>query len=277
MTGTYTPTIFNEYVATEARKLVGQGKFVSGVAYHPVSVTFTNTEQMSKEVFGFLHHMTMDQKEEITTYTRTEVLKHVIAPKTRVLLYQRVFEAPGMVIHERTTKMVTIPLTKEEVVEKIPMQMMMKPMMFVKGLKVVYSDSHLDAPTDRIRDVFGGSDEINYMYGGKYVWLVPMMTTMVSEAINHFDLVITSNADPHHDDLAKGAGGAYRYLIPVKKTTTDLLMTELTLARFSSDVHLLLSTMFYPHLPKGFTTDINMERGGEYLYLVWKLQKVYVV
>ena len=102
------------------------------------------------------------------------------------------------------------------------------------------------------------------------------MTTVVSEAVTDFELIVTSKVDPNHDDFAKGAGGSYRYLLPMRKTS-PLFVTELTLARFASDVHLLLPTMFWPNVPKGFTTDMNVGRGGGYLYAVWKMQRAYVV
>ncbi|KAG6889609.1 hypothetical protein C0995_016135 [Termitomyces sp. Mi166 len=277
--GSYNPMMFNEFVSKEAKKLVESGKLQSGASYRPSSVTFMTGHQMSKEVSSFLQNMTMDQPEKTMSYDRMEVRKVMIGPKSRMMVYQRTFEAPGMIIQEDTLKMIAAPLPKEEMVEEVPMQMMMVAMKFVKGLKlnqVVSSDNPLDAPSDRVRDWFGGSDEMNYMYGGKFVWIVPIMTTQVSEALTSFDLVITPKADPHHDDLAKDAGGSHRYLIPIKQTS-DLFMTELTLARFSSDAHLLLPTMFWPNLPKGFTSDINMERGGGYLYLVWKMQKAYPV
>ncbi|KAG6892120.1 hypothetical protein C0992_001746, partial [Termitomyces sp. T32_za158] len=90
----------------------------------------------------------------------------MVGSHSRMVLYQRVFEAPGMVVHEGYTKMMSVPLTEDKMVEEVPMQMMMMPMKFIKGLKVVYSDNILDAPTDRVRDYFGGSDDMNYMFDG---------------------------------------------------------------------------------------------------------------
>ncbi|KAG6867897.1 hypothetical protein C0993_009743 [Termitomyces sp. T159_Od127] len=275
--GLYTSMMFNEFLAKEAKTLVTLGKLQTDTSYRPLTVSFMDGHKMSKEVCSFLQNMTMDQQEEIVSYSRMEVRKCMVGSNTRMVLYQRVFEAPGMTVHEGITKMMPAPLTQDKMIEEIPMQMTLTAMKFIKGLKVVYSDDLLDAPIDRVRDYFGGSDDMNYMYDGKFVWIVPIMTTKVSEALTRFDTLITHNASPNHDDLAKGDGGSYRYLLPVKETHSNMFMTELTLARFASDVHLMLPLMFYPHLPKGFTGDINMGRGSGYMYLAYKMQRAFTV
>ena len=49
----------------------------------------------------------------------------------------------------------------------------------------------------------------------RYVWLVPRYTTEWSAAAVRFELVIQGGANGSLQDLAKGAGGDFRYLIPV--------------------------------------------------------------
>ncbi|KAG6867895.1 hypothetical protein C0993_009741 [Termitomyces sp. T159_Od127] len=143
-------------------------------------------------------------------------------------------------------------------------------------LEVVYGEQATDAPGDRIRDWYNGSDDINRSFGGKYVWLVPEWTTQVSQALTNVDLVIQGQADTRYDDLAKGAGGNYRYLIPVRRSNQKLFISALTLAR-SEDALNDIPEQIWRSLPQGATNDINKGRHGDFLYLVWELQRAYEV
>ncbi|KAH0581530.1 hypothetical protein H2248_011239 [Termitomyces sp. 'cryptogamus'] len=105
----------------------------------------------------------------------------------------------------------------------------------IVNFKVVYSDTPLNASPDRVLDWFKGSDDINNKFGSKYVWIVPEITTQVSEALTKFELVIMTKAHPGYDDLSKGARGDYRYLVSVKQSDKYLLVAGPTLARIKSN------------------------------------------
>ncbi|KAG6875389.1 hypothetical protein C0992_004019 [Termitomyces sp. T32_za158] len=98
----------------------------------------------------------------------------------------------------------------------------------------------------------------------------------VSQALTNVDLVIQSQPDTRYDDLAKGAGGSYRYLIPVRQSNQKLFISAFTLAR--SEVALdEVPEKIWHSLPQGATNDINKGRRGDFLYLVWELQRAYEV
>lgn len=74
--------------------------------------------------------------------------------------------------------------------------------------------------------------------------------------------------DPNRLDLAKGAGGAFRYLLPFCNPQTADRICALGLLRSSEAVGTP------PEGYTGMTSDINKDRGGSYLYLVWKSENV---
>ncbi|EKM56393.1 uncharacterized protein PHACADRAFT_92490, partial [Phanerochaete carnosa HHB-10118-sp] len=130
---------------------------------------------------------------------------------------------------------------------------------------VVYGDEPSQAPSNRIHELGGQSDDINYQFGGSYVWLVPDYTNERENGAIGFDLVIQGSEDPSLKDLAKGAGGDYRYLIVNTDISQERKITALALLRSESSVDMP---------PLGWdeaTIDINKGRGKMYLYLVWKL------
>ncbi|KAK7690845.1 hypothetical protein QCA50_005947 [Cerrena zonata] len=132
------------------------------------------------------------------------------------------------------------------------------------NLKVVYGDAPSQAPSDRVRELTGLSDDINYQFGGKYVWLVPQYTEDVGSAATGFDIVIQGESDPALDDLAKGAGGDYRYIIPRTNQQEERKVTQVILLRRDSSIGQV------PAGWDGITIDINKGRGKTFLYLAWK-------
>lgn len=82
--------------------------------------------------------------------------------------------------------------------------------------------------------------------------------------------MIQGEADSRYNDLAKGAKGKYRYLVPIKQSGKGLI-TEVMLYRSNSAVDDFGPTY------SGHTIDINEGRKGGYLYLCWKSQKAYAV
>jgi len=99
-------------------------------------------------------------------------------------------------------------------------------------------------------------EDINKGYGGDYVWLRPIYTYNSSEGANSFHVEIYDHK--HYDkieDLARGAGGAYRYLVPSHSGNCCDKIRDVWLSDFQNG--------------RGFTKDINEGRGGRYLYLNW--------
>ncbi|KAG5643219.1 hypothetical protein DXG03_001340 [Asterophora parasitica] len=99
--------------------------------------------------------------------------------------------------------------------------------------------------------------------------LVPRYTTNTKEALTRFDIVIQPDEDKRHDDLAKGAGGKFRYLIHVNQQT-NLLITKAALRRSGSN----------GSAPDDWdlqTTDINKGRNGDYLFVLSKVERAWPV
>ncbi|TBU39219.1 hypothetical protein BD309DRAFT_452434 [Dichomitus squalens] len=135
---------------------------------------------------------------------------------------------------------------------------------WISHIAVRYGDQPSQQPPERVLAQHGESDDINYQYGGKYVWLVPQYTTNPHQAATRFDIVIQEHGDPAPNDLAKGAGGDFRYLIPRKDITAQRKVVQVVLCHQD---HELFGT------PEGWdrcTIDINKIRGKTYLYLLWK-------
>jgi hypothetical protein len=106
----------------------------------------------------------------------------------------------------------------------------------------------------------------------RYIWLVPKYTNNAAAAATSFDFVNQSSRNAKYSDLANGAGGDWRYLIPVCDPRQKAKITECALLRASS----MISVDDIRKL--GWTNmsgDINRGRKGDWLYLIWKTQVAY--
>ena len=107
------------------------------------------------------------------------------------------------------------------------------------------------------------SADTNRGFGGKYTWIVPVLTDEREEAADHFDLEITwflpYEMVGRDKDLAITTGGDYRYLIPVRGSQA---IQNLCLER--------LYFFGYFASRSNCTRDINYDRGGTFLYLCWQ-------
>lgn len=115
-----------------------------------------------------------------------------------------------------------------------------------------------------------------FFFRGRFVYLKPVYTKDSTQAATFFDLVIQDSSNAAYSDLAKGAGGAFRFLIPVYNARENKKIVGATLFR-STDASTkpkpsaLIQTWGY----NDSTIDINKDRKGDYLYLVWKTQLAY--
>ncbi|KAK6526200.1 hypothetical protein TWF281_011235 [Arthrobotrys megalospora] len=87
-----------------------------------------------------------------------------------------------------------------------------------------------------------------------------------SRGMTDIRLWITDYNDGLNDDLAKGAGGKYRYLLPEENIENEYI-TEVALWRGKLDSAPYGWKWAYD---PGVAADINSGRGGDYLYLVYK-------
>ncbi|KAI0118094.1 hypothetical protein F4776DRAFT_666125 [Hypoxylon sp. NC0597] len=128
------------------------------------------------------------------------------------------------------------------------------PVEHVRETDVVYGTSKSDAPDTRA-----------------YVWLVPVYTYDPDEAGTSFNILIQSNSVEGWKDLAKGAGGDYRYVRVVQDSSIAQKAVALTLVRMqdSAPAENILARLGPGW--DGARRDINENRGGDYLYFAWQL------
>ncbi|KAF7556418.1 hypothetical protein G7Z17_g1388 [Cylindrodendrum hubeiense] len=121
-----------------------------------------------------------------------------------------------------------------------------------------YSDNKNEEPSDNIKELNGASTDINKGHDGDYVWLHVRRATRPSEMVSNIWIDMRDNDENGRDDLAKGAGGDYRF------------------PAWSNDRGTGRSDDKQDSAPNGWTGktgDINDGRGGDYLYLIWKTQQ----
>ena len=117
---------------------------------------------------------------------------------------------------------------------------------YVKGIEVEWKDDK-GASTGYI------NEDINKGMGGKHVYITAKWSDNKDEAANSFEFLKTPDKIDEYKDLAKGAGGDYRYLVPKLSSATQkitgIFLTEIR--------------------QQNCTADINGGRGGRDLFLCW--------
>ncbi|KAH6870917.1 hypothetical protein B0T10DRAFT_611422 [Thelonectria olida] len=138
---------------------------------------------------------------------------------------------------------------------------------FVSAIEVIYTDDN-NKPQHTLTELDGADPDINKGFKGKYVWLRLRHATKPEEMVNHIWRDYLDNPLPDRgDDLSAGAGGLYRYL----QWSHDMRAKY-----FVSSVFVWRSSKEQNSPPAGYagkTDDINKGRGGDFLYLVWKVRE----
>ncbi|KAJ3559519.1 hypothetical protein NM688_g292 [Phlebia brevispora] len=135
---------------------------------------------------------------------------------------------------------------------------------FVSGITVEYGSKLSQQSVTYVTDIHGGGDDINMGFHGCYVWISASYTSRAADACNSFVVVVQDKEDPDRPNLAKGAGGSYRYIVPVSDASNDRRITYIRLLR----THSAVSTP--PNGYSGMSTNLNDGRGGDFLYLIWR-------
>ncbi|KAG6848827.1 hypothetical protein H0H93_013681 [Arthromyces matolae] len=275
----YTSKQFNQSVASKAQKLAEQGhiKLEAGVSYGPVSANMGIGYESSKEINDMLENTTEVQSESDITTEKEEQRTYTVGPRSRLCLYQRLFEGPGMTLFGQVTRTTPKPLGPSEHEQDTSIDLVLVPQTFAEKtitIKVIYTWLDTEAPIDRIQANNTYSDEINEgNWTGYLVWLVAETTTKVSEALTTVDTILTDKPDPKLTDLAAGGGTGkfpFRYLVPVRQHDKTSYITKLGLYRSYGSSPPDLSGFAGRH-----TRDLNEARDGGYLYLVWETQGAY--
>ncbi|KZO91091.1 hypothetical protein CALVIDRAFT_542142 [Calocera viscosa TUFC12733] len=137
---------------------------------------------------------------------------------------------------------------------------------FLDDLEVLYSDEAVGEPRLAVREAWDQGADINKGFGGKYVWLIPHYTREESHGSTSWAIMITNIVQSGRADLAKGAGGYFRYLDRYSVREKAERIREVYLIRGKEHLEEAKTKGWI----SGHTDDINRDRGGDYLYLVWK-------
>ncbi|KAI0696445.1 hypothetical protein BC835DRAFT_1271922 [Cytidiella melzeri] len=246
---------FNETVRKELEKEHVNTEV--GASYEGINSKIDASIDVSSEVNDTLRQTTENTFKSNYSKTTTFQRDITVGPNSKLALYQQRFQAPGINVQGSAVS------TNPPSPQAVTIEYTVKPIRFVKDIEVHYGDHPSDAPANRVLELSGGNDDINYQYGGKYVWIVPTFTYNAALAATRFDLFIQKDAHSGWSDLAKGAGGDYRYLEAVPDTNNSSKLTDLKLYRSNNAVGA------FPLPYTGHTSDINSNRGKTYLYLIW--------
>ncbi|KAF7981208.1 hypothetical protein HWV62_34541 [Athelia sp. TMB] len=149
------------------------------------------------------------------------------------------------------------------------------PQQYICNLRVVYTGSSSQMPTNAIEEVQGRSNDIGKDMGGSFVWLVPEYTATKVKALTSISVEIHEKPWDGHDDLAKEARGTrHRYLHFEKNPDEPKKIDQIVLVRSEPSES--------PHVSDEYSTlsgNINESRGGDFLFLAWstipKAEKMY--
>lgn len=211
------------------------------------------------------------QKRGSSSYKVELSVNGPIEPGQSLYIYEKKIDFSGKLqpMGTKETLYSTDPNPKElnePVTLRVPVDIVLKK--YLRKFKVVYYD--VKTRSEKFVQTIGypnGDDnrnDINRGLGGKYVYLEPVWTTNTAEAAEVIDIIIQDHAssDPNDLDLAKGAVGfQYRYVYT--NTYWGLFgITQVALIEGERGR--------VPDGWDGITVDINKNRGGRHLYLVWK-------
>lgn len=150
-------------------------------------------------------------------------------------------------------------------------------------LQVFYASESDQKPGTAIYEIGQGSGDVNEGQGGElvaphspltlvcsnlasYVWLVPIYAPEKKYGASGITLSIQTDIDTDRHDIARGAGGKYRYLS--SENDGGWAIRNIALYR---------STTEQSSPPSGYSgmcTDLNLNRGGTYLYIVWACDSI---
>ncbi|KAF4334948.1 hypothetical protein FBEOM_11205 [Fusarium beomiforme] len=134
---------------------------------------------------------------------------------------------------------------------------------FISHIEVLYND---EKPRNTVDEINGLNADINKGQDGSYVWLRVHRAQAKDQMVNNFWIDVVGD-DDGRSDLAKGAGGNYRYIGFSRDSNATHFVTDVGLWR-SDD-----GQDSPPHSWQGISGDINSGRGGDYLYLVWRTEE----
>lgn len=215
--------------------------------------------EMSYEAKSVYENLSTTRREIRREIKKTDTYE--VGPNSRLTLYRLVFTGPG--INYVSSTLSSTPHKLEDVVISYNLEQKY----FLKDIDVVYTRDSVSRPNNIITEVSGQNPDINAGFGGAYVWLVAQWTTKLEERATGIEIAIQRRANNNYKDLAKGAGGQFRYIIIQRDTHRSEVITNIALYRRRNSRDTPTSSGWM-HM----TGDINRRRRGDYLYLCWNTE-----
>merc|ERR1719197_407250 len=136
---------------------------------------------------------------------------------------------------------------------------------YLNDITVASFSTKPDDLKEYIQEESGWNIDINAGFGGSYVYLKPKWGSK-ENAISSIGFARFREAQHQRDDfrgdLAKGAGGDYRYIQVIRNGKTAI--TDIKLWRTAKSSSLPNDEGY-----ESYCSDINGARKGDYLYLCW--------
>ncbi|CAL8126624.1 unnamed protein product [Orchesella dallaii] len=212
--------------------------------------------EMSFQVKSMYESMSETHSELKTETTKTDTYE--VGPHSRLKMYRLVFNGPG--INYITDTVSSTPHDMKDV----QIDLTLRQASFLQDIDVVYTNDSVSRPSNLISEVNGKNPDINAGYGGEFVWLVARWTTKLDDAASGIQIVVQDNGNNNYMDLAKGAGGAFRYIKMRRDPYSKNKIIKIALYRTPEAEDNPCDGRW-----QFKTGDINWNRGKDYLYLVW--------
>ncbi|KAE8325382.1 hypothetical protein BDV39DRAFT_206921 [Aspergillus sergii] len=281
-TNTVSKTQFIEKAEESARKQNHNASISTHVegSYGIVSASVDASYEYASEVTATMK--SINQSEVKDDIVKSENLEHHLNVKENgwAVIYQLQFEGPGL--NFRTPRTAVRPgkcsdFEGENATGEVDINCELAPVRFLHDIEVKIASTERDMPHNHIPVIGDKSADVNRGFGkAKYVWLIPKYITepdpkkFHSETASSIFISRTDNRWDGYDDIHSGAGGDYRYVRMIRNENARRKITDVAMLRSPSgqrktmdDVHAL---GFH-----GMSSDLNEDRGEEYLYLIWKL------
>lgn len=193
-----------------------------------------------------------------------QVDTYEVGPNCQLKLYQLVFSGPGM--HHVTETLSSKPYDMGDVTIRVTV----KPLHFLGNIDVVYTKDAISRPDNVITPDNGTNPNINAGVDGSYVWLVPIWTTMIKEAVTDIQKAAQFAPTSEHSNLLPGRFGKGVYLKMIQDVNSKEVITKVGLFRRSS-----LTSTNNP-LENGWQHKILIKRvfSGKHLYLCWNTTSI---
>ncbi|OTA65850.1 hypothetical protein K449DRAFT_403327 [Hypoxylon sp. EC38] len=243
---------------------------VANANWKVVSASLAPSVEASKILQDFVSTSAKAKREGQVREERKDTQSFSVGPGEKLYFYQQHLSGPGLDFDIPTTAAVSSKKTSADN-KSVVIDVVAAPVVYIKETDVIYGTSSSEAPETRVHEWFDQGDDINEGFGGSYVWLVPVYTLDPDEAATSFNIIIQSNPVEGWKDLAKGAGGSYRYIRAAQDSSVSNKAIDLALVRTEDaaparDILARLGPNW-----DGASRDINENRGGAYLYFAWQL------